>query len=161
MLGEKKGSPAYDITKSAYENLTERQRRFVDAFVTTRNAKDSCRQAGYGGGYAARLMNSPQIQAAIKERTPDTDPDIRDEVANFLLKVLRYEIDPKKVRFGDQLKAADQLARMYGFYLAPMPQVAPESAAAKDIKSQLDELLKPTPFQVIPGGAAATQHTDN
>jgi phage terminase small subunit len=58
---------------SAYEDLTELQRRFVDAYLTHGNASAAYRAAGYKArsgwnAHAARLIAKDSIQAALAER---------------------------------------------------------------------------------------------
>lgn len=54
------------------QKLTERQRRFVDAYIKTGNASESARQAGYSDKVitvtAAKLLVNTSIRAEIDRR---------------------------------------------------------------------------------------------
>ena len=53
-------------------SLTERQRRFVDAYVVSRNASQAAQDAGYtpprAEKYGSELLQLPQVAAALRER---------------------------------------------------------------------------------------------
>ncbi len=56
-------------------SLTERQRRFVDAYLLTRNARQAARDAGYSAARAgmtgSELLKKPNILAALRARGLD------------------------------------------------------------------------------------------
>ena len=74
-----------------YENLTEKQKRFVDKYITTFNATESAKQAGYSKKTARsqgqRLLTNVDIQKAMAERVAearDTKGDRIQDVAETL-----------------------------------------------------------------------------
>jgi phage terminase small subunit len=78
------------------ENLTERQRLFVEAYLATRNASEAARQAGYRSpateGY--RLLRNEQIGAAIQARLGEIRGAMgADEVIQRLSDQARHTIE--------------------------------------------------------------------
>lgn len=58
---------------SAYDDLTEKQRRFVEAYLTHGNASEAYRAAGYQArsgwnAHAARMIARDSVKAALAER---------------------------------------------------------------------------------------------
>jgi phage terminase small subunit len=101
------------------KRLTEKQRRFVEAYMgeAAGNATEAARMAGYGGddptdAYLASMgsenLRKPKIQAAIAERVA-ADPKIasREERQQFWTQVM-YDEDQ---RMKDRLKAAELLGK--------------------------------------------------
>lgn len=63
---------AQQPTPSAYEQLTEKQRAFVDAYVSCRNKTKAALQAGYSPDSARSIghenLTKPDIRAAVNQR---------------------------------------------------------------------------------------------
>ncbi|QDG49310.1 terminase small subunit [Persicimonas caeni] len=102
--------------------LTEKQRRFVEAYLgkACGNATEAARIAGYSGdddtlsstGY--ENLRKPQIQEAIDERT-DEDPLVADRIdrQRFWTGVM---YDPNAT-MSDRLKASTLLAKSQGDFV--------------------------------------------
>ena len=125
--------------------LTEKQSRFVDAYIKTANATEAAKLAGYGGRRAvlgqigAANLGKPSIRAAIDKRLKSMENKrIADavEVMEFLTASMRGVIEEemvltvgtgegksavrkvkKKLAAKDRLKAAELLAKRYGLSL--------------------------------------------
>ena len=106
------------------ENLTEKQKRFIDYYIETGNATESCRRAGYKGNNLDRVGHEnlrklekyikPKIEAKDRERIAS-----QDEVLEFLTRVIRnQELD----QFGldaslkDRIESAKLLGQRYGSF---------------------------------------------
>ncbi|HEP1260860.1 TPA: terminase small subunit [Streptococcus pyogenes] len=99
--------------KIAYEELTEKQQRFVDKYITTFNATESAKQAGYSEKSAysqgQRLLKNVEIQKAMKERfleAKDTKGDRIQDVAETLeqdTSIARGEIQISEFKETDML----------------------------------------------------------
>lgn len=114
--------------------MTEKQRRFVEAYMGTAagNATEAARIAGYAGSdntlksVGAENLAKPDIAAAIDARQK-ADPLIadRNERQRFLTEVMRGvqtftpkggETAPLPVKMADRLKACEMLGRGAGDY---------------------------------------------
>lgn len=99
--------------------LTERQRRFVEAYHTTGNAVESARQAGYKSPHpeGVRLLRNATVAAAItaqgEKRTVAAIAD-RKERQTFWSKVARDEV----VDMNHRLKASELLGKAKGDFLS-------------------------------------------
>lgn len=121
------------------KKLTERQRRFVDAYVETGNATKAAIMAGYSKKTAAVIgaenLKKPYIKRAIEERMKEIEAAktaTPEEVIKFLSAVIRDELTEevvtnefigegcskirivnKKSSMKDRLKAAELLLKRY------------------------------------------------
>jgi phage terminase small subunit len=109
--------------KSAYERLKRRHQRFVDQYVSGAKASDAIVAAGCKSvrprNIAARLLQKPEIQAAVQERT---ELFLRDTAARSHKTIgqvvaIAYA-DPRKVVDPETGKAV------------PLEKMDPETAAA-------------------------------
>lgn len=103
------------------DDLNERQRRFVEAYMgrAEGNATEAARMAGYGensdDGYLAvqgsRLIGNDKIREAIAARVVN-DPLVadREELQRFFTLVMRGE-EGEGVQMKDRLKAAELLGK--------------------------------------------------
>lgn len=104
--------------------LTEKQRRFVEAYVgeAQGNATKAARLAGYSGDdrtlavKGAEAVRNGKVARAIEDArkaTTSTAVATREERQAFLSKMMRdEEIEPK-----DRLKACEVLGRMHGDFI--------------------------------------------
>lgn len=103
-------------------NLTEKQRRFVEAYMgeACGNATEAARLAGYSGdddtlsstGY--ENLRKPQIQKAIDERTDD-DPLVADRMdRQRFWSAVMYDATAS---MSDRLKASTLLAKSQGDFV--------------------------------------------
>ena len=118
--------------------LTEKQKRFVDYYVSTGNATEAAREAGYKhpNRQGPRMLSNVGIQNATEARLKELESSrIADakEVMEFLTKAMRGEmtekvLQPLNIKGGGQkadlfnvpigakerLKAAELLTKRYG-----------------------------------------------
>jgi phage terminase small subunit len=90
---------------------TEKQQRFVDYYLTSGNAEDAAKKAGYNArGNTTKLLQSTTIQKAIAERNKQIVSDrIADmeEVKRFWTITMRN----KEEELKDRLKASEYIAK--------------------------------------------------
>jgi len=107
-------------------NLTERQRRFVEAYVgkAEGNATEAARLAGYSHEttQGPRLLENVGVREAIEAaRKPRTKRAIatREERQEFLTRVMNDEDDSNDngVEMRDRLKACELLSKMQGDFI--------------------------------------------
>ena len=77
--------------------LTDRQRRFAEAYVEYGNACSAATQAGFKVGYASAALRQPAVQAHIQELRKQF-PASHTEVLNFLAGVMRGNIKADQLR---------------------------------------------------------------
>ena len=126
------------------QKLTEKQRRFVAAYIKTGNAAEAARQAGYKKTTADAIgrenLRKPTVRAAIEKRLKEIeDAQIADakEVMKLLTSTLRGELEEeiivcegrgegvseavrllKKPSIRDRLEAAKCLMKRYGLAMS-------------------------------------------
>jgi|SRR5690554_820481 len=123
------GGYCYQHGASASEaGLTEKQRRFVEAYMgaAAGNATEAARLAGYGGDENTlsqtghQNLRNPKISEAINERV-DSDPLVmtRFDRQRFWSRVVQGKEldgeDPAQMR--DRLKASELLAKAQGDFI--------------------------------------------
>ncbi|MBO0959554.1 terminase small subunit [Neobacillus sp. MM2021_6] len=91
--------------------LTEKQQRFVDYYLSSGNAEDAAKKAGYNArGNTTKLLQNTTIQNAIAERNKQIESDrIADmeEVKRFWTNTMRDD----EVELKDRLKASEYIAK--------------------------------------------------
>lgn len=96
--------------------LRERERRFVERFMTSGNATKAAEQAGYSRRAASqigyRLLRKAQIQRAIAERTRN-DPAVwtREDRQRFWTQVASGTDGFRRASLRDRLRASELLGR--------------------------------------------------
>lgn len=107
-----------------YNNLTEKQKRFIDYYIETANATESAKRAGYSEKTAKQIGNEnlTKLDFFIKEKLQQKENNriaSQDEVLQYLTKVMRGE---EKDQFGldaslqDRTKCAELLGKRYGTF---------------------------------------------
>lgn len=116
------------------KNLTEKQKRFADYYITTGNAMKSYIEAGYKVGdkvaaaNASRLLTNAKVKNYIDKQIAKKDKSriaSQDEVLEFYTKVFRGDENDVFVdgwgrahevpaQIKERIKAADALAKRYG-----------------------------------------------
>ena len=107
-----------------YNNLTEKQKRFIDYYVETANATESAKRAGYSPKTAKNIgaENLTKLNYFIQERLRQLENNriaSQEEVLQYLTKVMRGE---EKDQFGldaslqDRTKCAELLGKRYGTF---------------------------------------------
>lgn len=121
--------------------LTERQRRFVEAFIETGNAAEAARRAGYSKKTAhvtgVENLSKPNVKKAIEKRLKEIEAQktaTPEEVMQHLSAAVRGELNEdvvvvegtgkgfskakvitKKISEKDRLKAAELLLKRYAY----------------------------------------------
>lgn len=107
-----------------YEDLTEKQKRFIDFYIQTSNAAEAARKAGYSAKTARNIGNEnlTKLHVFIQERLQKVDEEqiaSDKEVLKYLSNVMRGN---EKDRFGldasiqDRTKCAELLGKKYGMF---------------------------------------------
>ena len=97
--------------------LTERQKKFIDYYIQTSNATESCRLAGYKGNNLDRLgyENLRKLEVYIKPRIDELDlkrtADLED-----IFKFWTNTMNSNDVKTNDRLKASELLAKSQGAF---------------------------------------------
>ena len=108
-----------------WDKLTEKQRRFIDYYIQTGNATESCRLAGYNGKNLDNVgsENLGKLGGYIRAKMQTKDKEriaSQDEVLEFLTKTMR---NTEKDAFGmdaslqDRIKCAELLGKRYGAFV--------------------------------------------
>lgn len=107
-----------------YNNLTEKQKRFIDYYIETANATESAKRAGYSARTAKNIgaENLTKLNFFIQQKLEEKESQriaSQDEVLQYLTKVMRGE---EKDQFGldaslqDRTKCAELLGKRYGTF---------------------------------------------
>lgn len=108
-----------------YEDLTEKQKRFIDYYIETANATESARKAGYSKKTAKNIgaENLTKLNIFIQEKLKEKEEEriaSQNEVLQYLTKVMRGE---EKDQFGldaslqDRTRCAELLGKRYGTFV--------------------------------------------
>ena len=98
--------------------LTEKQKRFIDYYIQTGNASESCRMAGYRGDnldvIGAKNLNKLQeyILPRVKELDLYRTADLK-EIFEFWTKTMKNE----DIKTNERLKASELLAKSQGAFI--------------------------------------------
>ena len=98
------------------KKLTERQRRFADAYLELGNAAKAAERAGYSPGSAGKVRAQPAVKAYLEKRLSELDAKrvaSANEVLEYWTRVMRGEEGG-----GGQaaMKAAELLGRRMGLF---------------------------------------------
>ena len=126
----------------AEKKMTERQKRFVDAYIKTGNASEAARLAGYAKKNSdvdgAKLLVNPSISREIEKRLKEMESERTadlQETLEYMTAVMRgekedvvvvtvgtgkgyskSEIVKVPISTRDRLKAAEYLAKIHGAF---------------------------------------------
>ena len=151
--------------------LTEKQKRFVDAYIETGNASESARRAGYSPKTAFRSgqenMQKPAIKQALAARLKEIESKrIANvtEVMEFLTSALRGELADEnvvvegtgdgcseariietRISSRDRLNAAQQLLKRFPRQM----DVAEQEARIKRLTSELESMEKAAGMETV------------
>jgi phage terminase small subunit len=78
-------------------HLTDRQRRFAEAYIELGNAEEAAHLAGFSRAYAPTARRQPAVQAYLEELR-SRQPAPHAEVMNFLVGVMRGNIKASDLR---------------------------------------------------------------
>ena len=107
---------------SAYDDLTPKQRAFVNAYLKTGNATESARQAGYVGNdvtmgaVGAENLKKPPIQAALRERG-ETANRAKIADANEVLELLTGVARDEDTHPVARVRAMELLGKRYALWI--------------------------------------------
>lgn len=137
------------------QKVSERRRRFIDAYIQCGNGAEAARRAGYSAKSAnvtgAKLLADADIRAEINLRLDELHNQRTAQAAEcleFLSSVMRGEVQDVAVtpggkpvsivtRVSDRIKAAELLLKIYGEFKAPKPNV-------EDSKSDFTKMFTET-----------------
>lgn len=102
--------------------LTERERKFITAYMRSGNAAESAKEAGFESPSRYRdigvsLLNQPNVQAEIQKILKDARSEsiaTSEEVMNYFTSVMRGEVKDQfglEASLADRTKAAQELAK--------------------------------------------------
>ena len=98
--------------------LTEKQKKFIDYYIETGNATESCRLAGYRGNNLDRLghENLRKLEKYIKPRINELDltrTATLEEIFEFWTNIIRDD----ETKTSDKLRASELLAKSQGAFI--------------------------------------------
>lgn len=98
--------------------LTERQKKFIDYYIQTGNATESCRLAGYKGNNLDRLgyENLRKLEVFIKPRINELDLK-RTASLEDIFKFWTKTMNDNDTKTNDRLKASELLAKSQGAFI--------------------------------------------
>lgn len=111
--------------ENEYQNLTEKQKRFIDYYIQTGNASEACKLAGYKGNNHNTIgaQNLAKLSKFIKVRLEEKNKEriaSQDEVLEYLTRVMRgqekdqFDLDAS---LQDRTRAAELLGKRYGTFV--------------------------------------------
>lgn len=106
------------------DELTEKQKRFIDYYIETGNATESAKLAGYSEKTAKQIGNEnlTKLDCFIKEKLEAKDSEriaSQNEVLEYLTKVMRGEMKDQfnlDASLQDRTKCAELLGKRYGTF---------------------------------------------
>lgn len=108
----------------SYEELTEKQKRFIDYYIETANATESAKRAGYSEKTADRIghENLKKLEFFIQKKLKQKEQSriaSQDEVLEYLTSVMRGEIKDQfdlDASLQDRTKCAELLGKRWGTF---------------------------------------------
>ncbi len=100
-----------------YDNLTEKQKRFIDYYIETSNAAESARRAGYSEKTADRIghENLKKLENYIQVRLEQLN-DERIASAKEVLQYFTTIMRDKNEDTNDRTKCAELLGKKHGIF---------------------------------------------
>ena len=98
--------------------MTEKQKKFVDNYIQTGNASESCRLAGYKGNNLDVLgsKNLKLLKDYIQPRINELDNDRTLQIEE-IFKFWTYIILDDNEKMSNRLKASELLAKAKGVFI--------------------------------------------
>lgn len=136
---------ANEENRLEYDNLTEKQKRFIDYYIETANATEAAIRAGYSKKTAKQIgcENLAKLDYFIKSKLDEKAKDriaSQDEVLEFLTRVIRGE---EKDQFDldaslkDRIESAKLLGQRYGTFTQKVDVKVEENTKFDEICSQV------------------------
>ena len=110
--------------------VTERQRRFAEAYLETGSAAQAAERAGYPAGHGSRALKSRGVQDCLdalrRARDEGSDVASAQEVLVYLTGVMRGESDEGKSGASTpRMKAAELLGKRLGVFNEVAEEIRP------------------------------------
>lgn len=101
--------------------LTEKQKRFIDFYIQTGNATESCRLAGYRGNNLDRIgyENLRKLENYIKPRIEELDLS-RTATLEDIFIYWTNTMNDNNIRISDRLRASELLTKSQGAFVEKM-----------------------------------------
>lgn len=100
--------------------LNPKQKIFIQHYLQTFNASESCRQAGYSESMATKLMHNPLVSSEINRGINSAlkKAKIDDQSVIGQLTQIAFEQSPveKGMRWSDKLRALELLGKHLGIF---------------------------------------------
>ena len=122
------------------KRLTERQKRFVKAYLQSGDARQAALQAGYSARYGVTVLQNPAVQSYLETHSSQME-DSRiasaNEVLEYLTDVLRGEGEEDGKRRDrtstPRMKAAELLGKRLGLFSESAESQLPTPVIIDDI----------------------------
>src|SRR5690606_1111780 len=108
--------------RMSYNQLNDMQKKFVDAYMSSNNATQAAKIAGYSERSAhvqgPRLLSNDRVRKAIEEKRAELEADLRKLFAKDAIqarKVLVDILNDKKATHAVKLQAARDLLDRAGY----------------------------------------------
>ena len=118
----------------AQKQMTERQRRFAEAYWALKDARQAAEQAGYPPGFGERLLQVASVRSFLDQRAEDerrTAVASADEVLQYLTRVLRADSGQSS------MKAAELLGKRLGLF-SEQAESLPKPVIVDDLRRMPD-----------------------
>ena len=118
----------------AQKRMTERQRRFAEAYWAMKDARQAAEQAGYPPGFGERLLQVASVRSFLDQRAEDerrTAVASADEVLQYLTRVLRADSGQSS------MKAAELLGKRLGLF-SEQAESLPKPVIVDDLRRMPD-----------------------
>ena len=118
----------------AQKRMTERQRRFAEAYWASKDARQAAEQAGYPPGFGERLLQVASVRSFLDQRAEDerrTAVASADEVLQYLTRVLRADSGQSS------MKAAELLGKRLGLF-SEQAESLPKPVIVDDLRRMPD-----------------------
>lgn len=98
--------------------LTEKQKRFIDYYIQTGNASESCKLAGYNGNNLDVIgaKNLEKLKDFIKPRIDTLDTTRALELEDIFI-FWTNTIKNETLKISDRLRASELLAKSQGAFI--------------------------------------------
>ena len=116
------------------KRMTERQRRFAEAYSALKDARQAAEQAGYPPGFGERLLQVASVRSFLDQKAEDerrTAVASADEVLQYLTRVLRADSGQSS------MKAAELLGKRLGLF-SEQAESLPKPVIVDDLRRMPD-----------------------
>ena len=132
--------------------LNPKQKMFVEVYLQTYNASESCRQAGYSESMATKLMQNVLVTNAINQGINQALKKAKIDNQSVLgqLTHIAMEQDPvsKGMKWSDKLRALELLGKHLGIFKAEETSDANVPQVTINFEGDKDKKDKPS-FEIV------------